>query len=359
MDRATIATYESAADEWIGRGASPKFAEEAIKLAASCPSGVWRADLGCGPGWHAPTLGVGGPVLAIDAARAMARQVGNHAPGASVIVGDLEALPVRSGALGAGWARGSYQHVPAERLPLALADLHRALATDAPVRIFVTSDRLVAARGWVDPIGPRHFSHWAPSHLADVMIGAGFAVDAIDDDGAEWLTVRARRDSTLADIVGPGMRLLIVGLNPSVYSAERGIGFARPGNRFWPALLASGLVERDRDPLDAHRRFGIGFTDLVKRATPRADGLGRDEYVDGTGRVERLVAWLQPAAVCFAGLSGYRVAVDRRAQPGWQPNPFGGRPAYVMPNPSGLNAHTTVDDLARHLQSATTVAPEL
>lgn len=244
------------------------------------------------------------------------------------------------------------RHLPADRLPLALADLHRALRVDAPVCLYVTSDRLTPSTDWVDPIGPRHFSHWSVQRLGDVMVGAGFVVDAIDDDGGEWLTIQARRAPTLADIVGPRLRLLVVGLNPSVYSAQRGVGFARPGNRFWPALLATGLVERDRDPLDAYRRFGIGFTDLVKRATRRADELTRDEYVEGAARVERLVAWLQPATVCFAGLSGYRVAVDRRARAGWQPAPFGGRPAYVMPNPSGLNAHTDVADLTIHLRTA-------
>ncbi len=352
MDRTTVATYELAASEWMGRRTTPKFLDEAVALAAASPSGAWRADLGCGPGWHAPTLGVGGPVLAIDAARSMARRVGDHAPDAHVVVGDLEALPVRAGVLGSGWARGSYQHIPTERLPLALADLHRSLGADAPVRLIITSNRLGAEAEWVDPIGPRHFARWTPERAHDVIVGAGFVVDAIDDDGAEWLTVRARRAATLADIVGPQMQLLIVGLNPSIYSAERGIGFARPGNRFWPALLASGLADRDRDPIGAYRRFGIGFTDLVKRATVRADALARAEYVEGTARVERLVTWLQPEAVCFAGLSGYRVAIDRHARPGWQDETFGGRPAYVMPNPSGLNAHTNVADLAQHLRTA-------
>ncbi len=354
MDRTTITTYEQAADNWLQRGSGPKFADEAQHFADLVPATEWRADLGCGPGWHAPTLGQHGPVLALDAARSMVAKIRDHAPMAFPVVGDLEALPIRSGSLSAGWARGSYQHLPAERLPLALADLHRALRVDAPVRVYVTSDRLAPVSDWVDPIGPRHFAHWSPTRLRDVMQGAGFDVEAIDDDGREWLTVRARRAITLADIVGPDMRLLVVGLNPSVYSAERGVGFARPGNRFWPALLASGLVERDRDPRDAYRSFGIGFTDLVKRATPRADALARDEYVDGAARVARLVAWLQPDTVCFAGLSGYRLAIDRTAKPGWQPAAFGDRPAYVMPNPSGLNAHTNVAALRDHLRAATT-----
>jgi TDG/mug DNA glycosylase family protein len=94
------------------------------------------------------------------------------------------------------------------------------------------------------------------------------------------------------------------------------------------------------------------MTDLVKRATPRAADISRDEFRTGTARVERLVAWLAPCAVCFVGLGGYRDARDRHAQPGWQPQPFGGRPAYVMPNTSGLNARIPRAELAAHLRAA-------
>jgi TDG/mug DNA glycosylase family protein len=99
------------------------------------------------------------------------------------------------------------------------------------------------------------------------------------------------------------------------------------------------------------------MTDLVKRATPRADQLTPDEFRAGAARIERLVAWLEPRAVCFVGLSGYRVAVDRKAESGWQPEPFGGRPAYVMPNTSGINAHATPTDLAAHLHAAASYGP--
>jgi TDG/mug DNA glycosylase family protein len=155
----------------------------------------------------------------------------------------------------------------------------------------------------------------------------------------------------LADTVGPGMRVLLVGLNPSEYAADAGVGFARPGNRFWPAALESGLVTRTHDPFHALRFDGVGMTDLVKRATPKADALSADEFRLGAARVERLVEWLQPAKVCFVGLSGYRAARDRNAIAGWQDAAFGGRPAYVMPNPSGLNAHATHAILADHLRA--------
>jgi TDG/mug DNA glycosylase family protein len=94
------------------------------------------------------------------------------------------------------------------------------------------------------------------------------------------------------------------------------------------------------------------MTDLVKRATPRADELTRDEYRAGLARVERLVQWLQPGAVCFVGLAGWRDAVDRRALAGEQPEGIGGRPAYVMPSTSGLNARTPPRELADHLRAA-------
>ena len=94
------------------------------------------------------------------------------------------------------------------------------------------------------------------------------------------------------------------------------------------------------------------MTDLVKRATPRADGLTAGEYRTGAARVERLVRWLRPGAVCFVGLAGWRAAIDRGAQPGPQAAGFGGVPAYVMPSTSGLNARTRPDELVAHLCAA-------
>lgn len=223
-----------------------------------------------------------------------------------------------------------FDNVGQESLPLELAELHRAMGVGARARLRVAghSDRRL---------------------LELVVAGAGFSFDGARRDGA-GLAVAVSRLHTLPDTVGPVMRVLLVGLNPSVYSADRGIGFARPGNRFWPAALAAGLVTRDRDTFDALRTHGVGMTDLVKRATARADELAPTEYRAGAARVEALVEWLAPAVVCFVGLSGYRVVVDRAATTGWQDPLFGGRPVYVMPNPSGLNAHATPALLADHLR---------
>jgi TDG/mug DNA glycosylase family protein len=153
------------------------------------------------------------------------------------------------------------------------------------------------------------------------------------------------------------MRLLVSGLNPSEHAADAGVGYVTPGNRFWPAALAAGLVSRDRDPRHALREHGMGMTDLVKRATPRAASLRTDEYRDGVARLDRLCAWLQPRAVCIVGLAGWRAAVHRRAEPGWQDRRLGDRPVYVMPSTSGLNAATPLADLVAHLRESAAGPP--
>ena len=217
-------------------------------------------------------------------------------------------------------------------LPLALADLHRRTEVDATIRIRVVSQD--------DEAG-------APP-LAMLMQGGGF------DAASARSTFRRLR--TLPDYLGPNMRIMLVGLNPSVYSADVGVGFARPGNRFWPAALASGLVEHDREPRRALVDHGIGMTDLVKRATARAEELDASEFRAGYERVHTLVQWLAPKVVCFVGLSGWRTAVDRRAVAGVQPAAIRSSKVYVMPNPSGLNAHATVASLAEHFREVQRIA---
>lgn len=347
MDRRTVDVYEENADDWVVHRKRPE-PESLAPFAARVPPGTPRLDLGCGPGWH--TAALGDPAVALDAAKAMLDLVATNAPPAFRVQADLEALPFRRAALGGTWAHKCYMHVPAERVPLALADLHRATEVGGALHLQVTSDR--QQENADDRFPGRHFSWWPVARLRDVVEGAGFEAHAVIDDGEEWIDVEATRARTLADTVGPGMRVLLVGLNPSEYSADAGAGFARPGNRFWPAALAAGLVTRTHDPFHALRVDRVGMTDLVKRATPRADSLTNDEFRHGTARLERLVAWLEPGAVCFIGLSGYRAAVDRKAQSGWQAQLFGGRPAYVMPNTSGANGHVKPAELAEHLRSA-------
>jgi TDG/mug DNA glycosylase family protein len=345
MDRDTVNVYETKVAEWIEhrRRARPPSIEA---FASRTPAGV-RADVGCGPGWHSADLGM--PVVAFDAAPAMAAQVRTFAPDAWPLVADLEHLPFRRGALTGAWAHKSYMHIAAEQLPMALAELHRALVVGASFHLQVTSDHHRATDD--EMFAQRHFSQWNVDRLRDVVERAGFVVDEMLDDGAEWIDVEATRGRLLADTVGPAMRVLMVGLNPGQLSADLGVSFARPGNRFWPAALASGLVTRALDPFRALRVDRVGMTNIVLRPTTGAGELAREEYVDGADRLERLVRWLQPECVCFIGITGYRVAVDKGAVLGWQPESFGGVRTYVMPNTSGLNAHAKPADFTEHLRT--------
>jgi TDG/mug DNA glycosylase family protein len=147
------------------------------------------------------------------------------------------------------------------------------------------------------------------------------------------------------------MRVLVIGLNPSPASAERGVNFARNGNRFWPAALASRLVSIDRDPEHALQADGIGFTDLAKRTTRRAAELEPAELQAGADRLARLVGWLRPRVCLMVGLSGWRLAIDATATAGWQPERLGPCPTYLMPNTSGLNAHARPEDFVAHLRA--------
>ncbi len=355
MDRSTVDVYEARSADYEAQR-SPRFLEAAQRYAGRVPAGP-VADLGCGPGWY--TAAIGSPVVALDAALAMLRRTREVAPHALLVQADLQALPFRRAALGGGWARNTYVHVPAAELPVALAELHRSLRVDAPVELTFIGG---APNDWAefpdDDLPGRWFATWSAERLADVVVGAGFALEELAetrsrDDNVE-LTVRARRMQTLPDTVGAGMRLLVCGLNPSVRAADAGIGFVTPGNRFWPAAIAAGLVSRDRDPHHALAVHHVGMTDIVKRATPRASALTTGEYREGVARLERLCAWLEPAAVCMVGLAGWRAAVDRTAVAGWQDAALGGSPVYVMPSTSGLNAATSLATLTDHLRAAAT-----
>ncbi|RLV55718.1 mismatch-specific DNA-glycosylase [Aeromicrobium phragmitis] len=155
---------------------------------------------------------------------------------------------------------------------------------------------------------------------------------------------------TIPDLLPDGeLRLLFVGINPGLISAATGLHFARRGNRFYPALRDAGLIDTI-DPKEARPQLaarGIGITNLVARASARADELDRVELVDGRRRLAGLVEERQPRVVAVLGVTAYRTAfAEPRAATGRQPQNLGGAQLWVAPNPSGLNAHATPATLA-------------
>ncbi len=354
MDRATIDRYQRAADVYAARPVSDESTRTAA-FARTAASGI-RLDAGCGTGAYLAELG--SPVVGIDASPAMLFHARRAAPDAHLVCGDLARLPLRSGSVGAIWANKSLQHLPATETALALGELHRCLAVGGrlDLQVFAGEGQLRTPPG--SDLPDRHFTMFNRTDLADLLEGAGFTDVELagdppaDDHDYAPLFATASRARTLADTVGPGMRLLLCGLNPSLYAADAGVAFARPGNRFWPALRAAGLSRLDRDPRGLLEQDRIGLTDLVKRATVGAGELQAQEYRHGLERVTRLCDRLRPGAVCFVGLAGWRAAVDRRAVAGWQRRHLGDTPVYVMPSTSGLNARTSAGQLADHLRAA-------
>ena len=163
--------------------------------------------------------------------------------------------------------------------------------------------------------------------------------------------VAAAADRTIPDLIGPDLRVLFSGINPSLYSAATGHHFARPGNRFWPALHRSGFTARRLHPSEQFElpAAGLGITNVVARATARADELSPAELVEGGAILSALAERWRPRFLAVLGVTAYRAAFGRpRATMGLQPERLGGVPVWVLPNPSGLNAHFQLDDLAGH-----------
>jgi double-stranded uracil-DNA glycosylase len=172
--------------------------------------------------------------------------------------------------------------------------------------------------------------------------------------GAPWRPSReeiaAAEGSRVADVIAPGLEVLFVGINPGLYSGAVGHHFARPGNRFWKALHGAGFTPRELSPFDERELLvvGLGITNLVERATARADALSGQELREGGRRLRAKVRRFGPRFVAFLGLTAYRVAFDvARADVGPRPERIAGSRAWLLPNPSGLNAHYQVPDLIR------------
>lgn len=173
---------------------------------------------------------------------------------------------------------------------------------------------------------------------------------------ADLVAARAR---TIPDVLAPGLAVLFCGINPGLYSAATGHHFARPGNRFWPALHRSGFTPRQLRPdeQDLLPGFGLGVTNVVARATARADELSAQELREGAVRLAALAAEFRPRYVAVVGISAYRTGFDRpQATVGEQDEPIAGSRLWVLPNPSGLNARWTTPRLAEAFRALRLIA---
>ncbi len=162
--------------------------------------------------------------------------------------------------------------------------------------------------------------------------------------------ILASAGKTLPDVIGPGLRVLFCGINPGLYSGATGHHFARPGNRFWPTLYGAGFTPRLLKPAEEQEllTYGYGITNLVERATATAAELTAEELAIGGKRLHAKVEQYQPQVLAILGISAYRLAFNQpRAVLGKQHDTFGTTQLYILPNPSGLNAHYTPADLAR------------
>lgn len=162
--------------------------------------------------------------------------------------------------------------------------------------------------------------------------------------------IRAAADKTVPDIIAPGLHVLFCGINPSLYSAAVGHHFARPGNRFWKTLHGAGFTERSLTPSEDRYllKLGYGLTNLVERATARADELAAEELVAGQQRLIAKVQYCQPQVLAVLGIGAYRTGFNQpKAVMGRQNTLLHGAMVWVLPNPSGLNAHYQLEDLKR------------
>ena len=160
----------------------------------------------------------------------------------------------------------------------------------------------------------------------------------------------AATKKTVRDVIAPELRVLFCGINPGLYTAAVGHHFARPGNRFWPALYAGGFTERVLSPFDEREllKSGYGITNVVQRATVSADMLTKAEMVAGGERLRAKVLRYRPRVLAMLGLGAYRTAFNQpKAIVGRQEDRIGETVLWVLPNPSGLNANYQAPDLAR------------
>jgi TDG/mug DNA glycosylase family protein len=161
--------------------------------------------------------------------------------------------------------------------------------------------------------------------------------------------LHAAAGRTTPDLLAPGLQVLFCGINPSLYSAVVGHHFARPGNRFWPALHQSGFTPRLLQPWEEAEllSYGLGITNVFEQASASAAELSRQDLLAGGKRLREKVLSYQPRVLAVLGVTAYRVAFQApRSGLGLQPEKIGGTHLWVLPNPSGLNAHFQLPELA-------------
>lgn len=332
------ASQRSAIDELALEWAQRSVARQAV-------GGV--VEVGCGRGRHLDALGPDS--IGLERSRRLleqaAREAGTGSGGAHPLIEAVAThLPFRQGSLPGGLALEAFMRLGSDDVAMALRSLHLSARVDARFLIGV-------------PAFSNRPGDWTVSIWPDLVHLCGWRADdgyVVGDAADDLRATAATNEETAASTLRGGLDLVLVGANPSPTSARTGIPFAHRNNRFWPAMIDSGLAVTDRDPQALLTR-GIGMTDFSKRVTARADELSKQEVRDGWARLERVLGWLRPRAVGILGVTLFRIGAGQpKARLGWQApeTGLGDIATYVMPNPSGLNAHTNVADMAAHLRAA-------
>ena len=347
----THASYEKHFRRWIAARQANK---QAARFGQVAPKDGLTLDLGCRPGWDLPNFE---SAVGLDYSHNMLNHARGVTDGYPLVRADILAPPFRRQVFKKIWAERSLVHLFRADVPMALRHLHEVTRPGSRVHFSFLEGDDSHRQFRKDPHGHRWFSFWPLQLLDDVLNLAGFRIDQIErsDSNGRYLGVKASCIESVASTIGPGMRVLLVGMNPSPTSAMTGVPYGHRSNRAWPALRRAGFASEADTPESLFSKHRVGMTDFCKRTTVRAAELTNRELSGGLARLNRICEWLKPKVVCVMGITGWRQATrQRKANLGWQEVTVGGRATYVMPNPSGLNAHTNAGDLAAHLREVET-----